>query len=136
MTRLEFAQIMDRIVDAYIDEDGEYTTLPDGNVLVRAKKVSFKGVSSDKIIYLGDGISEIVNFTDCVLEKIVIRGEQVSINSGTYASIRGIGMGTKIYLNKNPMDLVKKYEDGTTGRFYAARGKAIFIPLVQNVEIK
>ena len=136
MTRLEFAQIMDRIVDAYIDEDGEYTTLPEGNVLVRAKKVSFKGVNSDKIIYLGDGISEIVNFTDCVLEKLVIRGEQVAINSGTYTSIRGIGMGTKIYLNKNPLELVKKYEDGTTGKFYAARGKAIFIPLVQNVEIK
>ena len=135
MTRLEFAQIMDRIVNVYIDEDGEYTTLPDGNVLVRAKKVSFSGVKSDKIIYLGDGISEVVNFTDCICEKIVIRGEQISLNSGTYASIRGIGMGTKIYLNKNPLELVKKYDDGTTGKFYAARGKAIFIPLVQNVEI-
>lgn len=135
MTRLEFAQIMDKIIDAYIDEDGEYTTLPEGNVLVRAKKVSFKGINSDKIIYLGDGISEIVNFTDCVCEKIVIRGEQVSINSGTYASIRGIGMGTKIFFNKHPLELVKKYEDGTTGKFYAAPGKAVLIPLVQNVEI-
>ena len=135
MTRLEFAQIMDRIVNVYIDEDGEYTTLPDGNVLVRAKKVSFKGVKSDKIIYLGDGISEVVNFTDCICEKIVIRGENIALNSGTYASIRGIGMGTKIYLNKNPLELVKKYDDGTIGKFYAARGKAIFIPLVQNVEI-
>ena len=136
MTRLEFAQIMDRIVNAYIDEDGEYTTLPDGNVLVRAKNVSFKNVNSDKIIYIGDGVENIVNFTDCVCERIVIRGKQVAINSGTYSWIRGIGQGTEIYLMKNPMELVKIFEDGTTGKFYAAPGKATLIPLIVNTELK
>ena len=98
-------------------------------MLVRAKKVSFKGVNSDKIIYLGDGISEIVNFTDCVCEKVVIRGEQVAFNSGTYASIRGIGMGTKIFLNKHPLELVKKYNsfNGKTPNFLINKGLVVNI---------
>lgn len=135
MTRLEFAQIMDKIVAAYIDEDGEYTSLPDGNVLVRAKNVSFKGVVSDDVIFIGDGVSELVNFTDCVCERIVIRGKKAAINSGTYTWIRGVGQGTEVYLMKNPLELVKKFEDGTTGKFYAAPGKAVLIPLMESVEI-
>lgn len=136
MTRLEFAQIMDRIVNAYIDEDGEYTSLPEGNVLVRAKNVSFKGVKTDNIIFIGDGVSELVNFTDCICERIVVRGKKIALNSGTYTWVRGIGMGTEIYIMKNPLELVKKFDDGTTGKFYAASGKAVLIPLIQKVEIK
>lgn len=135
MTRLEFAQIMDKIVNVYIDEDGEYTSLPEGNVLVRAKNVSFKGVKSDNIIFIGDGVTELVNFTDCVCERIVVRGNEIALNSGTYTWVRGIGMGTKIYIMKDPMDLVKKFDDGTTGKFYAAPGKAVLRLLDQNVEI-
>lgn len=136
MTRLEFAQIMDKIVAAYIDEDGEYTTLPEGNVLVRAQNVSFKGVTTDDVIFIGDGVKEIVNFTDCVCERIVIRGKKTAINSGTYTWIRGIGRGTEVYLMKNPLELVKVFEDGTTGKFYAAPGKAVLIPLVVQTELK
>lgn len=135
MTRLEFAQIMDRIVNVYIDEDGEYTTLPEGNVLVRAKNVSFKGVTTSKNLYLGDGIEGIVNFNDCVVERLVVRNKKVAINSGTYTWVRGIGQGTEVYLMKSPIELVKKFEDGTTGKFYAAPGKAVLIPLISAIEI-
>ena len=135
MTRLEFAQIMGRIVNAYIDEDGEYTSLPEGNVLVRAKNVSFKNINSEKIIYIGDGVEELVNFTECVCERIVVRGKKIALNSGTYAWVRGIGQGTQIYFMKKPSELVKKFEDGTTGKFYAASGKAVLIPLATVTEL-
>ena len=135
MTRLEFAQVMDKLVTTYIDEDGEYSTLPDGNVLVRAKNVSFKGVTSDDVIFIGDGVKEIVNFTDCVCERIVVRGKQAAFNSGTYTWVRGVGQGTEIYIMKNPLDLLKKFENGKTGTFYAAPGKALLIPLAFELEI-
>lgn len=136
MTRLEFAQIMNRIVTTYIDEDGEYTSLPDGNVLVRAQNVSFKGAVTDDVVFIGDGVKESVNFTDCVIERLVARGKAVVLNSGTYTWVRGVGKGTEVYLMKNPLELVKKFEDGTTGKFYAAPGKAVLIPVIEQVEIK
>lgn len=128
MTRLEFAQIMDRMVTTYIDEPGEYTTLPAGNVLVRAENVTLKGIKTDSVIFIGDGVQSEVNFTDCVVERIVVRGKNAVINSGTYAYIRAIGNGTKVYLKKMPTDLVKKYSDGKTGKFEGVTGKGSIIP--------
>lgn len=128
MTRLEFAQIMDRIVTTYIDESGEYTNLPAGNILVRAENVTLKGIKTDNVIFIGDGVESEVNFTDCTVERIVARGKKAVINSGTYAYIRAIGNGTKVVLKKLPMELVKKYADGKTGKFYAKPGKGTIIP--------
>ncbi len=135
MTRLEFAQIMDKIVANYIDKDGEYSSLPDGNVLVRAKNVSFKGVKTDDVVFIGDGVKENIDFTDCVIERLVIRGKKATMNSGTYTWIRAIGRGTEVYLMKNPLDLVKKFPDGTTGKFYAAPKKAVLIPMMMNADV-
>ena len=128
MTRLEFAQIMDRIVTTYIDAPGEYETLPAGNVLVRADGVSFKNYKTDGVIFIGDGVNEAVNFTNCEVERMVVRGKQAVINSGTYAYIDAIGNGTKVVLNKMPMDLVKKFPDGKTGKFTALPGKSTIVP--------
>ena len=135
MTRLEFARIMDKIVTAYIDQDGEYTSIPEGNVLVRAQNVTFKGVNTDNIIYIGDGVEGTVEFTDSVVERLVARGKKVVVNSGTYTWIRGVGKGTEIYLMQNPMNLVKIFEDGKMGQFYAAPGKAVLIPLKLEAEL-
>ncbi len=132
MTRLEFAQIMDRIVTTYIDESGEYTNLPAGNILVRAENVTLKGVKTDSVIFIGDGVESEVNFTDCTVERIIARGKQAVINSGTYAYIRAIGNGTQVILKKMPMDLVKIFADGKTGKFYAKPGKGtIVLPAMQ-----
>lgn len=128
MTRLEFAQIMDRIVTTYIDESGEYTNLPAGNILVRAENVTIKGIKTDNVIFIGDGVESEVNFTDCAVERIIARGKKAVINSGTYAYIRAIGNGTQVILKKMPMELVKKYADGKTGKFYAKPGKGTIIP--------
>ncbi len=127
MTRLEFAQIMDRIVSTYIDKAGEYTTVPAGNVLVRAENVSFKGIKTNGVIFIGDGVKSEVDFTDCEVERMVIRGKKVVLKSGTYAWINAIGKGTELHLEKLPMELVKKFPDGSTGKFVAVSGKSIII---------
>lgn len=127
MTRLEFAQIMGRIVTTYIDEAGEYTNLPAGNVLVRAENVTIKGIKTDNVIFIGDGVESEVNFTDCTVERIVARGKKAIINSGTYTYIRAIGNGTQVVLNKMPMELVKKFADGKYGEFYAKPGKGTIV---------
>lgn len=128
MTRLEFAQIMDRIVTTYIDESGEYTNLPAGNILVRAENVTIKGVKTDNVIFIGDGVESEVNFTDCTVERIIVRGKKAIINSGTYAYIRAIGNGAQVVLKKMPMELVKKFPNGKYGQFYAKPGKGTIIP--------
>jgi len=128
MTRLEFAQIMDRIVSTYIDEAGEYTELPAGNVLVRAENVSFKNINTDNVIFIGDGVKSEVSFTDCALERLVVRGKQAVINSGTYAYIRAIGKGTEVKLMKMPMELIEKFPNGKYGQFYAKPGYGTIIP--------
>lgn len=128
MTRLEFAQIMDRIVTTYIDKSGEYTNLPAGNILVRAENVTLKGIKTDNVIFIGDGVESEVNFTDCTVERIIARGKEAVINSGTYAYIRAIGNGTKVVLKKMPLELVKKFADGKMGKFYAKPGKGTIIP--------
>ena len=128
MTRLEFAQIMDRIVNTYIDEPGEYTALPAGNVLVRAENVTLKGIETDNVIFIGDGVESEVNFTDCTVHRMIVRGKKAVINSGTYAYIRAIGNGTEVHLMKMPMELVKKFPNGKTGKFYAKPGKGTIVP--------
>ncbi len=133
MTRLEFAQIMDKIVTTYIDEEGEYTSLPEGNVLIRANNVNLKGVVNNGTIYIGDGVETMVNFDDCTIERLVIRGKKASINSGQYGRTYGIGLGTRILLTRNPFELVKTYADGSLGSFYAAPGRAVLVPIIQNV---
>ncbi len=135
MTRLEFATVMDKLVTTYIDEDGEYTTLPAGNVLVRAQNVVFKGVNTDNNIFIGDGVKGKVELTDCVFNNIIIRGGTTVFNSGTYTRTRAIGADTVAQLMINPIDLVKKFEDGTTGKFYAepTKGK-IVLPSI-NIEL-
>jgi len=136
MTRLEFAQIMDKLVTTYIDEDGEYTTLPAGNVLIRAKNVSLKGVKSDNVVIIGDGVTETVNFTDCEIEDVVIRGKKGAVNSGMYGRVQAIGNGTELYIMKKPIDLLKKYEDGTIGYFYGKPGMGVLIPLTESIELQ
>lgn len=132
MTRLEFATVMDKIVTTYIDEDGEYTSFPAGNVLIRAQNVVLKGIDTDNNVFIGDGVKGTIDLNDCVFNNIIIRGGKVVFNSGLYTRTRAIGAGTIIDLKVNGEKLVKKFEDGTTGKFYAQPGKGkIILPPVQ-----
>ncbi len=92
MTRLEFAQIMDKIVKQYIDAPGEYTTI-NGNVLVRAENVKFTGVNSSSNIFIGDGVTGKTEITGCAVGEIIIRGGLCSVGNSTYKRIKSIGEG-------------------------------------------
>lgn len=133
MTRLEFAQLMDKIVTTYIDKEGEYTSLPEGNVLIRANNVNLKGVVNNGTIYIGDGVTTKVNFDNSTCERVVIRGKSASFNSGQYGKVYAIGMGTRVYITRNPFELVKTYADGTLGFFHAAPGRGVLVPVIQQV---
>ena len=133
MTRLEFAQLMDKIVTAYIDEEGEITSLPEGNVLIRANNVNLKGVVNNNAIYIGDGVTTMVNFDNSTCERVVIRGKKASFNSGQYGKVYAIGLGTRVYIRKNPYELIKIYADGTMGFFYATPDRAVLVPTIQQV---
>lgn len=124
MTRLEFAQIMDKLVSFYITESGVYTpeNMPQGNILVKADNVSFKGVSNDKTIYIGDGVKSQTVVSDSDLSYIIIRGGNLVFNSGKCYYARAIGKNTKITLTQNAMEFLKPYENGKYGSFYARPG--------------
>lgn len=136
MTRIEFARIIDMLVASFIDEDGEYTSLPSGNVMVRAKNVSFKGIKTDATLIIGDGVTDATKFDDCEIETITFRGAKGIFNSGTYGLVRAVGNGTEIFIMKKPLELLKKYENGKTGLFSAEPGKGVLVPLTEMVEIQ
>lgn len=124
MKRVEFARIMNKLVSSYITESGEYnaTNFPEGNVLIKADNVTLKGVTSKNSIYVGDGVKSTTVFDECDLERVVIRGGTANVLSGVYTNFRAVGKGTKINLAKFPVELIRKFEDGKTGVFYAKPG--------------
>ena len=122
MTRLEFAQIMDKIVKQYIDEDGEYNEVS-GNVLVRAQNVKLTGVKGNVNIYTGDGVKGTVEFTDCDADNVIIRGGTAVINSGAHTRVRAIGEDTVIELKVPASQILKTKPDGTKNPVFAKPGK-------------
>lgn len=58
ITRGQFALLMDTLVGAYIDEPGEYSSLPDGIIMVRSGGVTIDGVTTDKNIIVTYGVDE------------------------------------------------------------------------------
>ncbi|MBR1970514.1 MAG: S-layer homology domain-containing protein [Clostridia bacterium] len=124
MKRVEFATIMNKLAESYITQSGEYnaSNFPTGNVLIKADNVVLKGVTSKNNIYIGDGVKTATIFEDCDLERVVVRGGIADVKSGVYSSFRAVGKGTKMNLSKFPAELVRKYEDGTMGSFYAKPG--------------
>ena len=134
MTRLEFAQVMDKIVTVYIDKEGDYTSLPEGNVIIRANNVNLNGAVNNGTIYIGDGVTTMVNFDNCTFERVVIRGKNASFNSGQYGRVYAIGLGTRVLITRNPFELVKTYADGTLGSFYATPNRAVLVPTIQQLK--
>lgn len=126
MKRVEFAKVMDKLVASYITQSGEYnaSNFPQGNVLIKVDNVTLNGITSKNSIYVGDGVKSATIFQDCDLERVIVRGGKAEVMSGTYTTFRAVGKGTKISLNKFPKDLIRMFEDGRTGLFYAKPGYA------------
>lgn len=124
MTRLEFAQLMDKIVKQYIDADGEYTSV-NGNVLVRAQNVKFTGVKGNFNIYTGDGVDGVIELTDCDADNVIIRGGTAVLNSGAYRRIRAIGTETVLDFKVSPGNVLKADANGKKDKAYAKPGKGL-----------
>ena len=99
ITRSQFAVLMDNFIQAYIDEPGEYTELPDGNVMIRTPGVNLKDVVTDDDIILGDGCDD----ADIILENVtchdlLIRGGKLITVGGKYnwISLQKVGATANI----------------------------------------
>ena len=57
ITRLQFAMVMDNLFKTYIDEPGTYSSIPEGNVLVRCDGAVLKNITTNDDIYIADGVS-------------------------------------------------------------------------------
>lgn len=90
ITRAEFAVVMDRLVEHYID-DPEITELPaEGNVMFRVGGITVDGMSGDRMVIVGDGAGEEdVTFTNADLSgRFIVRGGKNVALSGKYGEIR------------------------------------------------
>lgn len=77
ITRAEFAVLMDNMVQSYITTPGEYTEIPDGNVLIKTDGVTLKDITTDNMIIIGDGVKG-----DTTLDNITSTS-QISVRGGT-----------------------------------------------------
>ncbi len=88
ITRGEFAILMDRLVQAYITEPGEYEAFPEGNVVIRCGNVKFDMVANTGKIIVGDGVEGTVQFDNSDLNVIVGRGGNIFANHTKVYKIR------------------------------------------------
>lgn len=58
ITRAEFAVLMDNFVKMYITEPGTYTAVVDGNLLIRANKVTLKNFTVKGDIVVGESVEK------------------------------------------------------------------------------
>ncbi len=92
ISRAEFAAVMSRLVSYYID-DASVTTIPsDGNVMIRAGEVKLNGITSDKLIIIGDGAGKTdIKISGAALgDRLVIRGGENVVLEGEFNEIRVI----------------------------------------------
>ncbi len=109
ITRAEFAVVMDRLVKYYID-DPETTTLPtDGNVMIRVGGLKLDGVTTEKMVVIGDGVgtSEMSIANAELGEALVVRGGANVLVDGAFASIKIIMPNLR--LEGNPSKIKKVY---------------------------
>lgn len=132
MTRLEFAQIMDRLVKVYITESGVYTNenLPEGNILIKAEGVTFNNAEIKQNVFVGDGVKGKTEFNFCKTERVIIRGGRTIVNRGEHMSVRAIGKDSALELKNLPTSL------NPDGAFYAKSGKGTIYIQMDNVALE
>lgn len=86
ITRAEFAQVMDNLVKAYVNKEGTYTTVNDGNVMINVPNIRLKDLTVNGDLIIGDGVGD----GDVTLENVTVTGRTV-IRGGGENSIRIIG---------------------------------------------
>ncbi|MBV1759229.1 MAG: BMP family ABC transporter substrate-binding protein [Dethiosulfatibacter sp.] len=83
ITRAEFAQLMHNLIKTYIKEPGEYTDLPEGNVMVLVPGVAFVNTTVNGHLILGEGVDEdTVNLVNSLLTgRWIIRMQEASMKT-------------------------------------------------------
>lgn len=85
ITRSQFAVLMDNFIQAYIDEPGDYTELPAGNVMIRTPDVNLADVTTDGDIILGEGCGESdITLDNVTCDTLLIRGGNTISVGGNY----------------------------------------------------
>ena len=76
ITRLQFAVVMNNLIQNYIDAPGTYDSLPAGNTMIRCDGVILNNVNTDYDLYIGDSVSAkgvtVNNMTSS--KRVVVRG--------------------------------------------------------------
>lgn len=100
ITRAELAAILNKFASAYIRDDGEYSGLYEGSLVVTAKNVVLSNMTITGNLILADGVGD----GDVALENVTINGELI---------IRGGGENTvRIYGLSNVKKVVIAKVDG------------------------
>ncbi|MEL7647286.1 MAG: YDG domain-containing protein [Sedimentibacter sp.] len=86
ITRAEFAQLMDNILQNYIVKSGAYTDDFNGNVMINRPDVILKNITINGDLVIGDGVGD----GDVTLDGVIVTGK-VLIRGGGINSIKIVG---------------------------------------------
>ena len=107
ITRAEFAQVMDRMVQNYCSAGGIYSEFPKGNVVINQPGISLQGVVIEGDLILADGVGE--NDIDLsgvtVTGRILVRGGNLTAREGTAVPVVQVA---------NPNGSTRIASDGST----------------------
>src|SRR6056297_2243756 len=78
ITRAEFAQLMDNIIKHYIKEEGEYTEIPEGNIMINVPGVTLKDLTVEGDLIIGDGVGE----GELTLDNVEVTGRMIVRGGG------------------------------------------------------
>lgn len=121
ITRAEFAVVMGRLIECYID-DAAAQIPTDKNVMIRVAGISLDGIETSKMIVLGDGIgSEAVSIKNARLTNgaLVIRGGGEIAASGSFKSIYALGSGVKLSVDPEQAEHI-----------HLGNGSSLVIPVI------
>ena len=113
ITRAEFAAVIGRMVETYIDKPGTYTTFPAGNVVIRCDDVKLNGATVEGDLIIGEGAYYGAILVDStVTGRYVARsGEANAISGGKCGSIRLLRPGVMVSAQDVTRDIVYGAKD-------------------------
>ncbi len=103
ITRAQFAVVLDNLIETYITEPGEYTNIPEGNIMIKCGDVTITGLNTDDNVVISDGVEQSENgikiVDSTVRGKLVVRGGGKNTSfSGYLANIAILNPGLNVEL--------------------------------------
>ncbi len=105
ISRAEFAVVMDRLIKYYID-DATAELPTDGNIMIRANGVSISNLETDKMIVIGDAVTdETIKLENVKMTNILaIRGGKTVSVSGKYGIVAALMPGITVSAGSDVID--------------------------------